>query len=262
MHNKRYGEEMKKVLWLSANKFGLELLKECITIGIKVEGIITLKDSSKTIMYDGIGQERWNETGKKYDIPVYYIDNINNETELIKQIAADVIIMCGWRQIISNEVIALPKKGIIGFHPTLLPKGRGPAPIINTIMKGEKESGITMFYVADGLDNGDIIGQEKFSIDKNDHASEVYEKAIDAAKKLIRINMPLIVEDKEQRTAQISADATIFDKPRLAGNEIDIEKDDIDTMFRKIKALSKPYNGAYIIKDGKKLIIWRAELAD
>ena len=248
---------MKKILWLSANKFGFELLKEAVKIA-DIEAIITLKPSSSTVMYDSIPNEKWKEFG----IDVYEIERINDEKNLIKKLLPDIIVMCGWRQIINEEILNLPKDCFVGFHPTLLPKGRGPAPLINSIIGGYNESGLTFFHVSPSLDDGDIIGQEKFLIGNNDHASDVYEKVIDVGKKLVRKYLPMLIDGTAPRTKQDESKATVFNKRTLKDNEIDLNNESTEQIYRKIRALSKPYNGAYIRKDGKRIIIWRAEIKE
>ena len=248
---------MKKVVWLSANKFGCELLKETIKI-VDIEAIITLKSGSSTVMYDSIPNEKWKEFG----IDIYEIERINDEKDLIRRLSPDIVVMCGWRQIIDDEILNLPKEHFVGFHPTLLPKGRGPSPIINSIMEGYKESGLTFFHVSPGLDDGDIIGQEKFLIENNDHASDVYEKVIDVGKKLVRKYLPMLIDGTAPRTKQDESKATVFNKRTLKDNEIDLNNKSTEQIYRKIRALSKPYNGAYIKKDGKRIIIWRAEIKE
>lgn len=246
------------IIWLSANRLGYELLKEAVKLKeVNIRAIITLNDKSRTIMYDGIKKEKWHEFGKE----VIEIGQINEE-EVIKKLSPDLVVMCGWRQVIDKKILDIPKNGFIGFHPTLLPKGRGPAPIINTILSGFRESGITMFYVSDQLDEGDVIGQEKFPVGNDDYAEDVYEKSIDAGKKLVKKYLPLIIKDTAPRIKQNNSKALIFDKPKLEDNEIDFENEPIERIYKKIRALSKPYKGAYLIKDGKKLIIWKAELQD
>ena len=103
-------------------------------------------------MYDGIELKKWSDFNRK----IYPITSINDELSLLKGLNPDLIIMCGWRQILSREILVTPKHGVIGFHPTLLPAGRGPAPIINTILKGFDETGVTMYHVSEKLDDGDI----------------------------------------------------------------------------------------------------------
>jgi len=260
--NKRKSDKIlseRKIIWLSANRFGYELLKEAVKIKhLNIIGIITLSKNATTVMYDGIENEKWNEFG----IKVYEIERINHEKNLLNNLSPEFIIMAGWRQIINKEILYIPNNGFIGFHPTLLPIGRGPAPIINSIIQEFTESGVTMYYVSEGLDDGDIIAQEKFSINENDYASDLYEKIIIAGKKLIRGYLPLLIKGKAPRDPQDESKATRFKKRKLKENEIDIANESIHEIYNKIRALSKPYKGAYIQKDGKKLIIWKAEIRE
>lgn len=249
-----------KIAWLSANKFGYEVLKEVLESGISVSDLITLSEDSRTIMYDGIETNLWKELCEINKLDIHFIGRINEEKNLLRTINPDIVIMCGWRQIIDSEILNIPKIAFVGFHPTLLPIGRGPAPIINTILNDFKESGLTMFYVSEGLDDGDIIGQEKFFIDESDHANDVYEKIITAGKKLVKIYLPMLISGNAPRVKQDETKSTVFRKLTLKDNKINLKEESIEQIFRKIKALSKPYKGAYIEKDGKKLRIWRAQI--
>lgn len=248
-----------KIVWLSANKFGYELLKETIQLkNTNVRAIITLSSKSKTIMYDGVENKSWHKLGRD----VFEIEQLNEEKDLLKKLSPDLIIMCGWRQIINKNILSIPRKGIIGFHPTLLPYGRGPAPIINTLLSGITTSGVTMFYVSGGLDDGDIIAQKKFSISKTDYAQNVYTKIIKAGKNLIREYLPRVIKGNAPRVPQDNTKATVFEKPEFKDNELNLDQETLDQVSRKIKAFSKPYKGAYIKRGNRKLVIWKAESQD
>lgn len=245
-----------KFIWLSANAFGYEVLDEVLKKGdVGISGIITLSPKSKVKMYDGIPEEKWHGLG----VPVYQIEDINKEEKLIKSLEPDFIVMAGWRQIIGKNILQIPLKGFIGFHPSLLPKGRGPAPIINTILLGLEKSGITMFYVGEGVDNGDIIGQAEFSVESDDYAQDIYEKVIKGGKELTRF-LPLLAEGRAPRISQKEEEASYFPKRALKDNEIDMNGKNTEDACRKVRAFSRPYNGAYIIMNNKKIIIWKAEL--
>jgi len=248
-----------KTVWLSANKLGYELLKEALKIkDLGINAVVTLSNSSSTIMYDDAENKKWHSL----DIDVHEIDRLNENADLIKGLSPDLIIVCGWRQLISEDILSIPARGVVGFHPTMLPYGRGPAPIINTILKGETVSGLSMFYVTKGLDDGDIIAQKEFRIEKDDHANDVYDKIIKAGKHLVKKYLPQVARGYAPRTSQDDSMAVNFDKTGLDSNKIDLEKESLEQVYRKIKALSRPYKGAYIEKDNKRLIIWQAELQD
>lgn len=237
--------------------FGYELLREALsTKKGDVVAIVTLSDKAKTKMYDGIEKSKWYGFG----LPVYETENINEEISLLRSLRPDVIIMCGWRQILSKDVLNLPPQGVIAFHPTLLPKGRGPAPIINTILEGFKQGGVTMYYASESVDGGDIVGQESFEVEEDDYAMDVYNKVIEAGRTLIKKYLPLLMGGKASRIPQNEAEATYLKKRTLEDNEIKLGTESPEEIYRKIRAFSKPYKGAFVRLGNKKLVIWKAEL--
>ena len=163
--------------------------------------------------------------------------------------------MCGWRQIIKKDLLGIPRCGIIGFHPTMLPKGRGPAPIINTILEGSPDSGVTLYYISEGLNDGDIIGQKSFIVDPDDYAIDIYQKVTSAGKYLVRKYFPEIASGTAPRITQNFSEISYFPKRSMEDNYIHINSDSMDTIYQKIRAFSKPYNGAYLVEKGKRLII-------
>jgi len=97
-------------------------------------------------------------------------------------------------------------------------------------------------------------------IGENDHSSEVYEKVIIAGKKLVKKYLPLIAQKKAVWKKQDESKASMFEKPKADSNCINPENETLEEMSRKIRAFSKPYNGACICSNDKKLVLWRAEL--
>jgi methionyl-tRNA formyltransferase len=248
-----------RFLWLSANFFGYRLLQEAITVpAIQVQGILTLKRNARTRMYDGIEPGKWHEFG----LPVHEIDEIHQEVSLVERYTPDFLVVCGWRQILPRQILQIPRRGVIGFHPTLLPRGRGPAPIINSILEGISSSGVSLFYVSDQLDAGDIIGQEPFTIETSDEAGDVYAKVIDAGCRLVRRYFPLLADDCAPRFPQDFREATYFPRRTLDDNEIHLERDGPEMAMRKIRAFARPYLGAFIRTGGKRLVIWKGEIRD
>ena len=252
------------IVWISANSFGFEMLKEVIEMDpysfqrIRIKAIFTLEKITPEKIYDGVDQKNWYLFG----VPVIEVGNINDHIGEIKEFHPDLIVVCGWRQIIKKELLSIAPKGIIGFHPALLPRGRGPAPIINTILEGLTQSGVTMYYLSEGIDDGDIIGQDSFIVEPDDYVKDIYEKIIACTKRLIRIYLPRVADGTAQRYPQSECGATYFPKRTMKDNEINLDTDSADMIYRKIRAFSKPYLGAFIVKGNKKIIIWNAELQE
>ena len=143
------------ILILSANKLGYEVLKECMNNFDANYHVMTLSSESNVVMYDRIENHFWHDQCNQ----VFEIESIRQEDikSILLSLDLDLMIMCGWRQIISSEILKIPKLGTVGFHPTPLPKGRGGAPIINSILEEWTQSAVTLFYPSEGIDDGDII---------------------------------------------------------------------------------------------------------
>ncbi len=254
----RLNKNKQNIIWLAANRFGFELLKQAHTITPgSFSAIITLDEQSTTKMYDGVEYDAWNE----FSLPVHRVMGCDDIRRLVRSLEPDFLFVCGWRQMLDEDLLGIPKKGTIGFHPTLLPKGRGSAPIINTILTGVRDSGVTMFYLNKKVDGGDIIAQKGFSVDTTDTARTIYNKVVKTGRILIKNYLSLLLRDKAPRIPQDDNEATYFPPRSLKDNEL-LPTDTLDQMYIKIKAFTKPYRGAFMREHGKKLILWDAELQD
>ena len=248
-----------EVIWLSANRLGYQMFRSVRDLeDVEVSAVITFSESADTKMYDDIDIEKW----RNLDTEVYEIENINDEKEIIENLEPDYLVMAGWRQIIKPHILNAPKKSTIGFHPTLLPKGRGSAPIINSIEKDFDHTGVTLFHIEESLDSGDIIGQKEFKISEEYHASDVYDKIIETGQKLVEEYFPLLAKGEAPRKPQNEEEATFFEKPSLSENKIRLDEEPAETIYKKIRARSDPYDGAYIEIGDKKLKIWKASLEE
>ena len=103
------------LLWVSANRLGFELLKSSQNIIPKNTTILTLSKNSTTVMYDGVDTSSWD----KFGLPVHRVERISESADVIKKINPDIVIMCGWRQKITRELLDIPRLGWVGFHPTM-----------------------------------------------------------------------------------------------------------------------------------------------
>lgn len=124
-------------------------------------------------------------------IPTFTGQNVNSEESIrnLLEIKPDYIIVSSFDQIIKMEVISLPSLGIVNFHPSLLPKYRGPNPISWVLINGEKQTGLTIHRLTEGIDSGNVLYQERLEIDSTDHLGSLYNKlsilAESMSKKLI-----------------------------------------------------------------------------
>lgn len=247
---------MKKIGFVTCVQLGLSCIEEIYKVGEKLELLITLKDE-KALKKSG--RIFLDDFSKKNNIPLLKIDNINDEIvlEKIKEYDLDWLFIIGWSQIAKNKLLLAPKKGCIGMHPTLLPKGRGRAAIPWAILKKLPKTGVTMFKLDEGVDTGDIISQIEIPLNENITATELYELVNDAHIKLITKNMKKIIEDKITLIKQDENLATEWNGRTPKDGEI-FENMSVEEALCLIRATTKPYPGAFVKKGDKKIIIWKA----
>lgn len=250
-----------KIAFIGGVQFSHELLLHILNLGWEVSVVFSYDDSKKKYYSDFASFDKITE---KFSIFHVKVDKINDEKniEILQKINPDLILVMGWSQLLSLEIIKIPKLGIIGSHPTELPKYRGRAPIPWSIIKGLKESALTFFYIQEGVDDGDILDQSKFDISDNDDASSIYQKMTKLGKQMLESNLPLIATGKQNHMIQ-DPSMYIESWPKRVPDDgkIDWSKSakEIHTLIR---ATTKPYPGAFTFLKNEKLIIWSASYSN
>ena len=250
-----------KIIFIGGVKFSYEILKTILENNWNISVVFSYDDSKKKKISDFISLD---ELCSKYNLQNIKIDRINaqNNIEIIKKIEPDIILVMGWSQLLNSEIISIPKIGVIGSHPTELPKYRGRAPIPWSILKGLKTSALTFFFIEEGTDSGDILDQRSFKLSSNDDATSVYKKVESVGKEMIQDNLTKLQNGNYTRKKQdVSNFIENWEKRGPQDGIIDWSRNsqEIHTLIR---ATTHPYPGAYTIFNGSKLIIWGAEFSN
>jgi len=250
-----------KIAFISGVKFGHELLTDLLANNLPVSIVFSYEDSKREKYSDFCS---FDNIAKKYKIKNIKVKNINDSknVEILRTLKPDLILVMGWSQLLKADIIKIPKFGVIGSHPTELPKYRGRAPIPWSIIKGLKESALTFFYIEEGVDNGDIFAQNKFKITAEDDAASIYEKIINLGKRMLLENLPLVESGNIKKVKQ-DEDQFIeyWEKRTPDDGRIDWSKSakEIHTLIR---ATTHPYPGAFSFFKNSKLKIWKANYLD
>ena len=201
--------------------------------------------------------------GKKYGVPVFRYEDINTPEAVakIKGLAPDLLVVIGWSGIIGDTVLGIPKKGVLGHHPTLLPAHRGNAPIPWTLINGLARSGVTLMFLEKEVDRGDIAGQREFDIALEDDAADVYSKATKTTISLLLEVLPKIADGTLVRRPQDQSRASKWGKRKPEDGIIDWNCMAI-YLYNWVRGLAHPYPGAFTFFEGKKLFIWKAKMAE
>ena len=250
-----------KIIFIGGVKFSYEILKTILENNWNISVVFSYDDSKKEKISDFISLD---ELCSKYNLQNIKVDKINaqNNIEIIKKIEPDIILVMGWSQLLNSEIISIPKIGVIGSHPTELPKYRGRAPIPWSILKGLKTSALTFFFIEEGTDSGDILDQRSFKLSSNDDATSVYKKVESVGKEMIQDNLTKLQNGNYTRKKQdVSNFIENWEKRGPQDGIIDWSRNsqEIHTLIR---ATTHPYPGAYTIFNGSKLIIWGAEFSN
>lgn len=179
--------------------------------------------------------------------------------EVWETLDLDYLFAIKWRTLIPQQVIATARHGAIIFHASLLPKYRGWAPVNWPLINGEQRTGVTMFYAAPDVDSGDIIEQRERCITDEDDAGTIDAWLNETVAEMLKTNLPRLADGSAPRVAQDHTQATYTIWRSPEDGRIDWSRPARE-ILNLIRGLTTPYPGAFTLLDGRKLIVWSAEL--
>lgn len=248
-----------RVVFMGTPDFAVPSLKVLIEEGFDVVSVITQPDKPK-----GRGKKMSmppvKEEALKHGIEVHQPKRVKSEefVAILKDINPDVIIVVAFGQILSKEILDIPKFGCINVHGSLLPQYRGAAPINWVVINGEKTTGITTMYMDEGLDTGDMILKAKLDIGDDETAGHLYDRMCMLGGEVLRDTLKLLKEDNLKREKQDdskSSYAPIMNKS--LGN---IKWDDkCENIFNLIRG-TNPWPSSFTKYNGDTMKIWSSKV--
>ena len=186
---------MTKIVFMGTPDFSVPVLRQIIADGYEVIAVVTQPDRP-------VGRKRVltpppvKVEAVKQGIPVFQPEKIRQEDELapILKLNPDLIVTAAFGQILPKELLEAPRFGCINVHASLLPELRGGAPIHYAIIQGKEKTGVTIMYMAEKLDAGDILTQVEVPILENDNVGTMHEKLSAAGAKLLSETLPKLLE--------------------------------------------------------------------
>lgn len=197
----------------------------------------------------------------KNKIEIFRTDEINSKKsyEEIKIFKPDIGFCVGWSQLINEKIIRIPKKGFIGYHPSLLPQNRGRHPLIWALNLGLKQTGSSFFFLKKNADSGNIISQKKIKINFSDNAETLYKKMINTALSQIDYILRKLKNSKINSKKQNNKKSNYWRKRSEKDGVIDFRMSN-NFIYNLVRALHKPYPGAYFFFKEKKIKVWKVKL--
>lgn len=247
-----------RVVFMGTPDFSVPAL-ESIAKEHEVAAVVTQQDRPK-----GRGHKMQftpvKEKALELNIPVYQPAKVRDAefVSVLKEINPDVIVVIAFGQIISKEILDMPKYGCINVHASLLPKYRGAAPIQWAVINGEKYSGVTTMYMAEGIDTGDMIDKTVVELKNDETGGSLFDRLSIEGGKLILETLRKLENGTAIRTPQDDKLSTYAGKITKELGKIDFARPAVE-IERLIRGLN-PWPSAYTTMDGKTLKIWRAEV--
>ena len=247
-------EKELKIIYMGTPEFSATVLKKLIE-NYKIRAIITQPDKKvgreQKVIFPPVKQ-----VGIENTILVLQPNKIMYEYLTLKEMEPDLIITCAYGKILPKEILELPRLGCINVHASLLPKLRGGAPIHRAIINGYTKTGVTIMYMSEGMDEGDMISFKETEITETETAETLHDKLSIIGSELLIETLPSIINKTNNRIKQNNDEATYGFIIKREDEKIDFSKTK-KQIYDQIRGLNS-WPGAYCTLDNKILKIWES----
>lgn len=250
---------MNKLLFMGTPDFSAPILRMLHEEGYAIVGVVTQPDRP-------VGRKHVltpppvKAEALRLGLPVIQPEKLRGSAELeeIKALAPDLIVTAAFGQILPKELLEVPKFGCINVHASLLPAYRGGAPIHQAVMDGCTETGVTIMYMAEKLDAGDIISQATEQILPTDDTGSMFDKLSLTGEKLLKETLPSILEGTNARIPQDEEKVTFAKNISREQERIDWTRKGTD-IHNQVRGLT-PWPTAYTTFGGENVKVWKTEV--
>ncbi|WP_297819642.1 methionyl-tRNA formyltransferase [uncultured Lactobacillus sp.] len=252
---------MTSVIFLGTPNFGSVVLEGLVKKGYDVKAVVTQPDK-KVGRKQVLHASQVKQMAQKYDLPVYQPAKLSgsNELEELMKIEPDFIITAAYGQFLPSKFLKTAKIAPVNVHGSLLPKYRGGAPIQYSLLNGDKETGITIMEMVKKMDAGDIFAQKALKIEPEDNSGILFDKLSIMGRDLLLKTLPKFLDNTITRTAQ-DPDKVVF-SPNISKQQEQITLEMTASQANNLIRALNPDPGAYLLLDGKRFKVWKAQVAD
>ncbi|HZR84340.1 MAG TPA: formyltransferase [Candidatus Binatia bacterium] len=240
------------------SEVGHACLDELLAIGADLRLVVTHRDAPGESIWFASVAERARSAG----VPVIAPED-PNAPEAVAEIAAvrpELLFSFYYRQMLRPAVLGLASAGALNLHGSLLPRYRGRAPVNWVLVNGESETGVTLHYMDEKPDHGDIVAQRRVAIARDDTALTLTRKLAAEARAVVRAAYPLLAAGRAPRWPQDHARSSYFGGRRPSDGAIDWRWP-AERIRNLVRAVTDPWPGAFTTWSGEHLIVWWAETA-
>ena len=254
-----------KIVICGCTEAGFETLEFLLEQNITISYIVSL-DNKQAKRWNVSGYCSFEKLSKKYNVPIYYPKSYSlkekDDLDFFQHHSFDLLILGGWQRLIPDNILSTLKIGGIGVHGSseMLPKGRGRSPVNWSLIEGKNKYILQLFLMTPGIDDGDILDFQTFDINKWDTCRTVYYKISVVQKRKLLELIPKLIKNEFKRIPQ-TGEPTFYPKRTPQDGLINWNQNS-EKLFDFIRAITKPYPGAFSYLDNKKIKIWKAQPFD
>lgn len=248
---------MKKIVFMGTPDFAVNILEGLID---NYDVIAVVSQPDKRVGRKQVLTETpVKKVALKNNILVLQPENIRVDYQAIIDLKPDIIVTCAYGQIIPKELLECPEYGCINVHASLLPKLRGGAPIHKAIIEGYNKTGITIMYMDEAMDSGDIITQKETKITDDDNLESLHDRLSIIGRELLLETLPSIFGKTNNRVKQNPSEVTYAYNIKREEEHINFSKTKRE-VFNQIRGLC-PFPGAYTVLDDEMFKIYKTEIS-
>ena len=255
-------EKNLRIVYMGTPDFAVAPLERLLAQGYNVVGVVTMPDKAIGRHHDVLQSSPVKQFAVSRDIPVLQPERLRDEDFLqqLKALNADLQIVVAFRML-PEAVWAMPRLGTFNLHAALLPQYRGAAPINWAIINGDKETGITTFFLDHQIDTGEVIQQERVPIGPDDNVEDVHDRLMTLGADLVAETVQNIIDGRVTPIPQeqMHTDEPLRPAPKIFRETCQIQwaNHTMDTAHNFVRGLS-PYPGAWttlVAPDGKETVM-------
>jgi methionyl-tRNA formyltransferase len=245
------------IVFVGTPAFAVPSLRQLASAGHEISAVVTQPDRPT-------GRHRIPQSppvrlaGDELGVRVLQPESLRDRRAVadLRALAPEVIVVVAYGQILRPEVLAIPPRGVLNVHPSLLPRWRGASPIPAAVLAGDERTGVTIMLMDAGMDSGPVLSQTALAIGVNDTSASLSERLSAAGAELLVETLPRWLSGEIEPAPQDNSQATTCPVLRKEDGAIDW-RNSAPEIWRMVRAYN-PWPGAYTSLDGEPLRIWRA----
>ena len=247
-----------RIGWIGVHAEGIPALEAVCAADYEVVGLMTLRQDKAERR---CGSADYDTLCERFEIPLYEVDNCNDPSSvaILTSWNCDLLVVLGWGQILGSEALRQAKIGTVGAHASLLPHNRGSAPVNWAIINGEQETGNSLIWLVEGVDSGDLIDQRAFSITDYDTCTTIYDRVAESNGDMLIQLLQQLEAGERPGTVQLETGEPILPRRRPKDGIVNWNNTS-EEIYNLVRALARPYPGAFAYLNGEAYRIWNAAL--